>query len=180
MQVTLTVRHGDAPETIKRYVQDEVEGLERFFERLMEADIVLDHEPHGDRYIAEVRLHTSNDTHFAGAEAGDFRTAVDQTVDKLRRQVVRHKEKLAGRPLSKVDRERIAAVSRWAAQKGKDGVPPDWDRMTSEDAVIRLRASGEEVLVFVDVGEDVVRIARRTDDGGIDVVDPEAFEIEER
>ena len=180
MQVTLTVRHGEAPETIKRYVQEQVEGLARYFDRLVEADITLDHEPHGDRYIAEVRIHTSNDTHFGAAEAGDFRTAVDQTVEKLRRQIQRHKEKLSRRPLTKVERERLFAAGRWAARPGDDGAPPEWDRMTSDEAVMRLQASGEEVLVFVDVGEDIVRIARRTDDGGVDVVDADAFEVEER
>ncbi len=180
MQVTLTVRHGEAPETIKRYVQEQVEGLARYFDRLVEAGIILDHEPHGDRYIAEIRIHTSNDTHFGGAEAGDFRTAVDQTVEKLRRQIVRHKEKLTRRPLSKEERERLFTAASWAARPGGDGAPAEWDRMTSDEAAIRLQASGEEVLVFVDVGEDVVRIARRTEDGGVDVVDTDAFEVEER
>lgn len=180
MQVTLTVRHGEAPETVKQTAQEQVEGLAKYFDRLVEADITLDHESHGDRYIAEIRIHTSNDTHFAGAEAGDFRTAVDQTVEKLRRQLVRHKEKLAGRPLSKVDRERLVAASRWAARREDADLPPEWDRITSEEAVIRLHASGEDVLVFVEDGGDVVRIARRTQDGGVDVVDAEAFEIEER
>ncbi len=180
MQVSLTVRHGEASDTIKEYAREQVEGLARYFERLVEADIVLDHETHGDRYVAEVRVHTSNDSHHASAEGGDFRTVIDQTTEKLRRQIVRHKGKLQQRPLTKADRERLVAASRWAAQKSGEAIPTDWDRISSDEAMARLTASGEEVLVFVEQDEDIVRIARRTDDGGVDVVDAESFEIEER
>lgn len=178
MQVTLTVRHGEAPDTIKQYAEDQVEGLARFFERLVEADIILDHEVHGDRYIAEVRVHTSNDTHFASSEAGDFRTAIDQTIEKLRRQIKRHKGKLIDRKLTKVDRERLFAA-RAGSDKGEN-VPAEWDRITSDEARSRLLVSvEEEILVFVDVGDGIVKIASRDGDGAVDVVDAEAFEVEE-
>jgi ribosome hibernation promoting factor len=179
MQMTLTVRHGEATETTKEYARDQVEGLSRHFDRLVEADIILDHEVHGDRFLAEVRLHSSNDTHFASVEAGDFRTAIDQTVDKLRRQLRRHKEKRNGRPLPKVERERLFAYTRAAAEGGDLPVPAEWDHLTSEEAVARLRASGEEVLVFLDNQDGAVKIARRYDGGDIDVVEAESFEIEE-
>ena len=180
MQVTLTTRHGEASETIKQFAHDQVEGLARHFDRLVEADIILDHEVHGDRHIAEVRIHTSNDTHFASAEAGDFRTAVDQTIEKLRRQLWRHKEKLNGRPLTKLERERLFAHTQAAAEGSDLPVPPEWDHLTSEEAIARLRSSGEEVLVFLDNQDGAVKIARRYDGGEIDVVEAESFEIEER
>jgi len=179
MQVTLTIRHGEASETIKQFAHDQVEGLARYFERLVEADIVLGHEVHGDRYIAEIRLHTSTDTHFAGAEAGDFRTAVDLTIEKLRRQLVRHKEKLNGRPLTKEERELLFAAQP-VVEGGDLPVPREWDHLSSEEAIARLRQSGEEVLVFLDNEDGAVKIARRYEGGEIDVVEAESFEIEER
>jgi putative sigma-54 modulation protein len=179
MQVTLTIRHGEASETIKQFTHDQVEGLARYFDRLVEADIVLDHEVHGDRFIAEVRLHTSKDTHFASAEAGDFRTAVDLMIEKLRRQLQRHKEKLNGRPLTKEERELLFAAQ--PVVEGSDlPVPREWDHLSSEEAIARLRHSGEEVLVFLDNEDGAVKIARRYDGGEIDVVEAESFEIEER
>lgn len=104
MQMTLSVRHGEAPDALKQYVREQVDGLAKYFGRLVEADIVLDVEGH--RHIAEVRLHTSSDTHFASTEAGDFRTAVDATVDKLRRQLKRHKGKLQNH-VPRVEREPV-------------------------------------------------------------------------
>jgi putative sigma-54 modulation protein len=178
MQMSLTVRHGEATDAIKQYAREEVEGLSKFFERLVEADIVLDQEGH--RHIVEVRVHTSNDTHFASFEADDFRTAIDRTIDKLRRQLKRHKGKLSGRPLTKEERERLFAALSPTEAGTADGVPRDWDRITSEEARTRLQQSGEEVLVFVDSVDGVVKIARRDGEDGIDVVEAEAFETGER
>ena len=85
------------PDVLKDYVRQEVDGLSKYFERLVEADIILTQEGH--RNIAEVRIHSSNDTHFASSEAGDMRSAVDGTVEKLKRQLQRHKEKRTGASL---------------------------------------------------------------------------------
>ena len=182
MQVILTVRHGEANDGIKEYVRSEVGGLSKFFDRLVEADIVLDQEGH--RFIVEVRLHTSNDTHFASAEAGDFRTAIDQTVDRLRRQLERHKGRLSARALTHEDRALLlgtAVATARALTEGQpvEGVPPEWDRITSAEAIVRLQESGEEVLVFVDTVDGGVKIARRDVEGGVKVVAAEAFEAEE-
>ena len=63
MRMTFSVRHGDVPDRLRQHAESEVEGLAKYFERLVEADIILDQEGH--RHIAEVRVHTSTDTHFA-------------------------------------------------------------------------------------------------------------------
>ncbi|HUP00316.1 MAG TPA: ribosome-associated translation inhibitor RaiA [Gemmatimonadota bacterium] len=184
MQITLSVRHGDAPEPLKQHAQSEVEGLARYFERLVEADIVLDQEGH--RHIAEIRIHSSNDTHFASTEAEDWRSAVDGTIDKLRRQLKRHKEKLIRRPMSHAEREVLYGAGGEDGGRGLDGVdsasesaaPPEWDRISSREAIARLEISAEDVLVFVDALDGVVKIARRANDGSIQVVEAEAYELE--
>lgn len=180
MNITFSIRHGDLPDTLKEYVRQEVDGLSKYFERLVEADIILTQEGH--RNIAEVRIHSSNDTHFASSEAGDMRSAVDGTVEKLKRQLKRHKEKLNRRQLTRAERELLAARLPSEEESPRDltAAPVDWDRISSAEAIERLGASGEEVLVFVDTRDGVVKIARRDGEESISVVEAEAFEVEER
>lgn len=109
MRMTFSVRHGDVPDRLRQHAESEVEGLSKYFERLVEADIILDQEGH--RHIAEVRLHTSTDTHFATAAADEWRKAIDATVDKLRRQLKRHKGKLEQRGPTREERERAFRTS---------------------------------------------------------------------
>lgn len=179
MQTTCSTRHGEVSDALKDYVQSEVEGLSKYFERLVEADIILDQEGH--RHIAEVRIHSSNDTHFASSEAADMRTAIDATVGKLKRQLQRHKEKLNRRQLTRGERELVLALrpERSAPRPDPSLAPVEWDRISSPEAISRLNLSGEEVLVFVDTGDGVVKIARRDGEESISVVEAEAFEVEE-
>ena len=179
MEMTFSSRHGDLPDALKEYARQEVEGLSRYFERLVEADITLDQEGH--RNIAEVRIHSSNDTHFASSEAEDMRSAIDGTVAKLKRQLQRHKDKLNRRQLTRGERELVATRLQPAAEKPDvSSAPMEWDRITSGEAIERLGASGEEVLVFVDTTDGAVKIARLDGEGSVSVVEAEAFEMEDR
>ena len=179
MQMTFSTRHGEVSDAMQAYVRSEVEGLSKFFDRLVEAYIVLDQEGH--RHIAEVRIHSSNDTHFASSEAADMRTALDATVEKLKRQLKRHKEKLNRRQLTRGERELVLAARPVEQSPPLDSAvaPAEWDRVSSAEAIQRLSASGEEVLVFVDTRDGIVKIARRDGDSSISVVEAEAFEVEE-
>ncbi len=180
MEITFSSRHGDLPDSLKEYARQEVDGLSRYFERLVEGDITLDQEGH--RNIAEVRIHSSNDTHFASSEAGDMRSAVDETVAKLKRQLQRHKEKLNRRQLTRVERGLLFATrSRPDREAPPDtsAAPVEWDRITSGEAIERLSATGEDVLVFVDTRDGAVKIARRDGEESISVVEAEAFEVED-
>ncbi|HJR53725.1 MAG TPA: ribosome-associated translation inhibitor RaiA [Gemmatimonadota bacterium] len=180
MQITFSSRHGELPDALKEYARQEVEGLSRYFERLVEADITLDQEGH--RNIAEVRIHSSNDTHFASSETEDMRSAIDGTLAKLKRQLQRHKDKLNRRQLTKGEREFVAGRMQPVAESPPDmtAAPVEWDRITSGEAIERLSASGEEVLVFVDTADGAVKIARLDGEGSISVVEAEAFEMEDR
>ncbi|MGH7571291.1 MAG: ribosome hibernation-promoting factor, HPF/YfiA family [Gemmatimonadota bacterium] len=176
MQMTFSVRHGEVPDRVRDHAEREVEGLAKYFDRLVKGDIILVHEGH--RHIAEMRIHTSNDTHFAASEAEDWRMAIDRTVDKLRRQLKRHKGKLEQRGLTREERE--GALSRARESDSSSPAPSEWDRLSSEEAISRLERDDEEVLVFVDVADDGVKIARRTEAGSVSVVEADVFEDEER
>jgi putative sigma-54 modulation protein len=181
MEITLSSRHVDLPDALKAYARQEVEGLSRYFERLVEADITLDQDGH--RHVAEVRIHSSNDTHFARLEAGDMRTAIDGTIAKLKRQLKRHKDKLNRRQLTQAEREQLLAMQYRAqeeAPRDPSVAPVDWDRISSSEAIDRLSVSDEEVLVFVDNVDGAVKIARRDGEGSVSVVEAEAFEMEDR
>lgn len=180
MQLTLSVRQGEVSDALKQYVQEQVEGLSKYYDRLVDGDIILNQEGH--RHIAEVRVHGSNDTNFACSEAGDFRTAIDATVSKLRRQLKRQKEKYNRGRLTGEERERLFGT---APSPGKPPspdlsvAPADWDRIPSSEAIARLQTSDEEILVFVDSRDGGVKIARKSEEGAVSVIEAESFEVEE-
>jgi hypothetical protein len=102
-------------------------------------------------------------------------------VKKLRRQLKRHKGKLEGRTIPREDREREFGEGSGSEGEGVDPsvAPVDWPRISSSEAVKRLAATTEEILVFVDSVDGTPKIARRDESDSIDVVEAETFEVEE-
>ena len=95
MNVNITGRHVEVTQPLRDYVVEKAERLTRFFDRISRMQVTLNVE--GDRHIAEMILSASKGVTLIGEEvAGDMYSAVDLVVDKLGRQLKKHKAKLRG------------------------------------------------------------------------------------
>jgi putative sigma-54 modulation protein len=92
MQLNLTGHHVDITQALREYVTTKLERLERHFDHVMDANIVLSVEKL--RHQAEATLYANGGTLHAEAEDEDMYAAIDALVDKLDRQVKRLKEKI--------------------------------------------------------------------------------------
>ncbi len=92
MQINLTGHHVDITSALRNYVHDKFERLERHFTHVIEAHVILTVEKL--RHKAEASMLVSGNRLFADAVEEDMYAAIDGLVDKLDRQVVKHKEKL--------------------------------------------------------------------------------------
>lgn len=91
MQISITGHHIDVTAPLKNYVTDKFARLERHFENVTNVHVVLSVEKL--RQSAEATIHVSGGNLFADSEADDMYAAIDSLVDKLDRQLKRHKEK---------------------------------------------------------------------------------------
>lgn len=92
MQINLTGRHLEVSEPLKAFVNDKFARLERHFDHINNVYVILSVEK--VRQIAEATLHVNGGELFANSEAQDMYAAIDLLVDKLDRQVIKHKEKM--------------------------------------------------------------------------------------
>lgn len=92
MQINLTGRHLDVSDALKTFVNDKFARLERHFDHINNVYVVLSVEK--VRQIAEATLNVNGGEIFATSEAEDMYAAIDLLVDKLDRQVIKHKEKM--------------------------------------------------------------------------------------
>ena len=96
MQITITARHVSVGEEIKRYAQEKVEKLSRFYDRIQTIQVIIDHE--GDEFTVEMIVSAEARSEFVAHEAGtDTQALIDVTIDKLERQLVKHKERIRDR-----------------------------------------------------------------------------------
>lgn len=91
MQLNITGHHVDLTESLKEYVSTKLEKLERHFDHISNVQVTLSVQKL--RQIAEATLHISGADIHAAAEQEDMYAAIDQLVDKLDRQILKHKEK---------------------------------------------------------------------------------------
>ncbi len=92
MQLNLTGHHVDITQALRDYVNEKLEKLERHFDHVTNVNVVLTVERQEQR--AEASVNVSKGQLFADATSADMYAAIDALVDKLDRQILKHKEKL--------------------------------------------------------------------------------------
>jgi putative sigma-54 modulation protein len=92
MQINLTGHHVEITDALRQYVTNKIERLERHFDYVTNVHVVLSVEKLQQK--AEATMHMSGADVFADSVHEDMYAAIDGLVDKLDRQVKKHKEKL--------------------------------------------------------------------------------------
>lgn len=93
MQIDITGHHVEVTEALRDYVGSKFDKLERHFDNVVDAHVVLTVEKLTQK--AEATLNVSGAKLYADALDADMYAAIDGLIDKLDRQVVKHKEKRA-------------------------------------------------------------------------------------
>jgi len=95
MQLTISGHQVELTDALKSYVETRFQKLERHFDGIGSAQVVLTVEK--QRQIAEATIHVSGADLHASAEQADMYAAIDTLSDKLDRQILKHKEKTVDR-----------------------------------------------------------------------------------
>ncbi|AWN16495.1 ribosome hibernation-promoting factor, HPF/YfiA family [Salinisphaera sp. LB1] len=92
MNLNISGHHVDMTNALHQYVASKMERIERHFDHVLDAEVVLEVEKL--RHKAEVTVQLRGATLHAEATKDDMYAAIDCMVDKLDRQTLRHKEKI--------------------------------------------------------------------------------------
>jgi putative sigma-54 modulation protein len=92
MQINLTGHHVEVTPALRSYVENKLERVERHFDNMTNVHVILSVEK--GRQIAEATIHVNRGKIFADDKHEDMYAAIDGLIDKLDRQIKKHKEKL--------------------------------------------------------------------------------------
>ena len=92
MQVSISGHHVDVTDSMRNYVNEKIEKLDRHFDQALDIQVILTVEKL--RHKAEATLHVSGNNLYAEDTQEDMYAAIDGLIDKLDRQGKKHKEKL--------------------------------------------------------------------------------------
>lgn len=97
MNLTISGHHLEVTPALRSYVTNKLDKLTRHFDQLVDIKVLLSVEKLREkqqRQRAECNIHVKGNDMFAESSHEDLYAAVDELVDKLDRQVVRHKDRL--------------------------------------------------------------------------------------
>ena len=97
MNLTISGHHLEVTPALREYVLTKLDRVTRHFDQVVDITVLLCVEKLSEkerRQRAEVTLHVKGKDIFAECASEDMYATIDQLMDKLDRQVVRHKDKV--------------------------------------------------------------------------------------
>jgi putative sigma-54 modulation protein len=95
MNLQLTGHHVEITPAIRAYVTSKLDRINRHFDHVIDVDVVMTVEKLDKKIEANVHL-SGKDIHVE-ANDGDMYAAIDGLIDKLDRQILKHKERFMPR-----------------------------------------------------------------------------------
>lgn len=92
MQLALSGHHVDITDSLREYTTTKFNKIKRHFDKVIDVHVILSVEKLEQKAEATIQLNGSKI--FAEDSQENMYAAIDTLVDKLDRQVVKHKEKL--------------------------------------------------------------------------------------
>ena len=92
MQINLTGHHVEITDSLRDYVNTKFAKLERHFDQINNVNVILNVEKLNQS--AEATVHMKGTDVFASSAHQDMYAAIDTLVDKLDRQILKHKSKI--------------------------------------------------------------------------------------
>jgi len=177
MEITVTFRHIDASESLKAYAEEKVSKLGKYFDFPIEAHIVLAVEKF--RRSADVTLNVNGTTIKGVIETEDMYSAIDQVMDKIEKQVKRHRDKLRDRRTDarKGETALKGPESEDLAEMGVEEPRIEIEKivakpMDPEEAAMQFNLSQQDFLVFRNSRTREINVIYRRKDGNLGLMEP--------
>jgi putative sigma-54 modulation protein len=113
MNLTISGHHLEVTPALREYVLTKLDRIRRHFDQVVDVSVLLRVENLKEKELrqkAEVTLHVKGRDIFVEQAHEDLYAAIDQLMDKLDRQVVRHKDRLQEHHHAAAKRLDVSAV----------------------------------------------------------------------
>lgn len=186
MNIVVTGANVEVAEALRTYLARKLERLSRHFNHLQEAKVVLREErrrPVGRARVVEVTV-WGDGVVLRGEEATqDPYASVDRIVEKLEKQIAKHRDRLIHKRRLDERRQRTAERARAEAAAQAEPEPPEprvvrrkrfpMKPMTAEDAAVQMELLGHSFFVYRDADAGCICVLYRRQDGNYGVIETE-------
>lgn len=175
MKLNIRGEKSEITESMKGYAKEKIEKLEKYLENPEEAKCNILFKVRGPKQKIEITIPLSNCTLRVEEEGQDFYAAIDTSIDKLERQIVKNKTRLLNkRNKSKHDFilefEQIEEENKEKIEKRKT---IELKPMDEEEAILQMELLNHDFYMFKDIDTDKVAVIYRRKNKGYGIIEQE-------
>lgn len=177
MHISISGKGIEVSEYLRELIDKKVGKLERYFPKDTEVQVTMAVER--NRHIVEVTIPYENVIIRGEEVTGDMYASIDNVLDKLEKQIIKHRTKLEknlktgafkhdaplfGGTYDEFDEEesRIVRVKRFALKP-----------MTEEEAILQLSLLDHSFYVFLNADTNDINVLYKRRDGNYGLIEPE-------
>ncbi|BCB96958.1 ribosomal subunit interface protein [Dissulfurispira thermophila] len=171
MNIIVNGRHLEITPALRSYAEEKIGRFEKYISNISEAIVTLGVEKY--RHKAEVLLKVNGVMIQAESVTGEVYSAIDEVVEKLEKQVLKHKEKIhAYRKGEKKTHTQTIAVA--SSEKGRiiKNKRFDMKPMSPEEAVDQMELLDKDFFVFSNDVSGAINVVYRRKDGNYGLIEP--------
>lgn len=175
MKITVSGKNVAVTSALRNMTESKLSKLDKYFAKEVEAKVTLSVEK--NRQIIEVTIAINGAFLRAEEVTDDMYTSIDKVMDKLVRQLRKHKTKLENRT-NKYETIRFENISRVDANENENeskivrtkrfAMKP----MSPEEAVLQMELIGHSFFVFANADSDEVNVVYKRKDGNFGLIEP--------
>jgi putative sigma-54 modulation protein len=175
MNLTFTSRGFELTDQIRKFAREKLKKIESL-DDLIKVTLTMDQNKH--LYKAELLVHDRSALFTAVDSTPDVHKSILSVIEKIQKQVKKHKEKMIGRK-RQAPKKGTKLVQNMATQEKL--APPrivrsrkqDVKPMSQDEAVLQMESMKQEFLIYRDTKNDRICILFRRKDGNYGLVDSE-------
>jgi putative sigma-54 modulation protein len=169
----------ESTEALRSYATEKVLRIKKYLGATAEAAVILSLEKH--RHTAEITLNTNGVTLNAKEVTEDMYAAIDLAVDKLERQVKKHKERIkdhkpGGPYQDRTARHNVVSPERSEHDQQARVIKTESifiKPMSLDEAMMQIDLINNDFLVFTNADTQKVNVLYRRRDGNYGLIEPE-------
>ncbi|MBN4054735.1 ribosome-associated translation inhibitor RaiA [Nitrospira defluvii] len=171
MEVMITGKQLEITPALKEYVENRAEKIKKYTSKVTQVNFTLKVEKY--RHLAEVLVKVKGFILQAEQETDEMYVSVDKAMNKIERQLKKHKEKLCDhRPHNGANIEELALMSKKSQSNIKKRKQFAVEPMTLEEAELQMELLGKSFFVFGNNQNRNLNVLYRRNDGTLGLIEP--------
>ncbi len=169
MNIIINCRQMDLTKNLREYAESKISRFSKYLNNVSEATVTLSVEKY--RHKAEVHLKANGSLIQAESITGEMYSSIDDVVEKLARQVRKHKEKIVShrknKSKSSVATEPVERMPSIVKDTSYDIKP-----MSVEEAAMQMDLLDRDFFIFTNASSGDINVLYKMKDGNFGLIEP--------